>query len=373
MNAPNMYQWLLEHGGPVIRYRTAAEFMSPSDKIDTYRLLDELLQSMQVKIWLERLVPHPSITNSNDTEKRHYLLMGGLHGAKEDTFENIMGKLTDFGLRKGVPEFDKRTEPFREWLQDNVERPPRFVFDVFIKTLIAAFLAEAGYSDEPAVKKILMERLETVYDFTRQGSYDIYVNPEGYRKMPAGFRNRPLINPKLTRDGKDGNFCFPTIYDIIGWAAYLSAVGTNDEWDKANTIIRYIFNERYQELPWGYGAMLGGNGRYYAMGWSIHLARFKDRVMQGTPKTAIVFLLNQLTRFSAASGHPWFKDMLDNLEGFRTEKGTYLFPRDYLQDKPLGCWVLGCRLGLEENRKTNLSRELESTFWMARLRKVPAI
>ena len=258
MNHQESVDWLLENGGPVIRYRTATELMSPSDSIDIGQLREALLQSQLARTWLERFIPGRGI---ND-----------LHGSKSTTFENVMGKLTDLGCSQGMTALDNQTEPFRQWLQNNAERPSRHIFDLFCRTLIAAFLARAGYTDEPAVGTVLKNRLETVYDFTRLGSYDIYIDPADYPRMPRSFQRSSLLNPALSRDGD--NLSLPWTYDIIGLAAYLPECGTEDDWAKANTIINYILNDQYQKLPPGYGVIRSVNGRYYGMGWSVHLPAF---------------------------------------------------------------------------------------------------
>ena len=132
--------------------------MPPSSNADIGQLAEQLHQSKLVKTWLERIVP-PALFND-------------LHGSKATQFENVMGKLTELGLRRGVPELNQRTMPYRQWLKDNAEGPPTHTFDVFSRTLIAAFLARAGYVDEPAVGTLLKGRLETVCDFARKGIYD---------------------------------------------------------------------------------------------------------------------------------------------------------------------------------------------------------
>ena len=72
--------------------------------------------------------------------------------------------------------------------------------------------------------------------------------------------------------------------------------------------------------------------------------------------------------FPTTREHPWFINSLNHLEGFRTEKGTYQFPRTYLPEKPVGYWVTGARMALEENRRKAIAIEMESTFWMAKLK-----
>jgi len=361
MNHQELVDWLFQNGGPAIRYRTATELLPSSDGVDIAKLREELLQSQLVKTWLERFTPGRGIKS--------------LHGNKSTTLENVMGKLTDLGCRKGMAEFDQQTSPFRRWLQDNAERLPIDVHDNASRVWIAVFLARAGYTDEPAVGKVLRNRLETIYDFARQGIYNIYVNPADYPRMPRNFQSKPLVNPALTR--VDNN-CLPSIYDIIGLAAYLPKCGTEDDREKADTIINYILNDRYQRLAPGYGVLRTEDGRYYAIGWSVNLPGYfgapsdDTSPHQVTPETkgAFVQRLVLVGQFPAARGHPWFVNGLQHLQGFQTEQGTYLFPRPYLQEKNNGYWVNGACMGLEEDRKTKLAIELESTFWMVMLQSL---
>ncbi|MFC1921240.1 hypothetical protein ACFLYQ_05925 [Chloroflexota bacterium] len=358
MNDEELINWLLTNGGPVIRYRTATELMATPGSVDIGLLRKELLSSALVKSWFEHAIPS--------------LAFNYIHGSKATTFENVMGKLTDLGLRRGVPEFDQYTLPYRKWLSENVNRPPAHISSIFIRTLIAAFLARAGYNDEPAVGTVLRNRLETIHDFVRQGSYDIYVDPADYPQMPRSFQKKPLINPMLSRDG---NLSLPLIYDIIGLAAYLPEYGTEDDWVKATTIFKYVLNDQYQKLHPGYGILRTKNGRYYAIGWAVWLpGSFGDpsyETRRGWSSLRILGAFIQrlilMGQFSAAIRHPWFVNSMNHLQGLKTENGTYLFPRSYLPEKPIGYWVTGARMALEENRRKGLALVLESTFWMMKL------
>jgi hypothetical protein len=352
MKAEETYKWLMENGGPVIRFRTSTELMTSSSQTEISRLRKELIQSELIKAHFNRLVPS--------------LVFNDVHSAKETSFENVMGKLTDFGLRRGIPELDQYTLPYRNWLFENVECPPEHAFDIFARTLIAAFLARAGYEDELIMGKALRNRLETVHDFVCKGNYDIYVDPAEYPKMPRSFQKRPLIDPALSNNG---NFCMPWIYDVIGLAAYLPEHGTRDDWAKANAIISYVLNDGYQKLQWGYGILKGEKRHYWSMGWSIHVPGFSNSLTTNLANMLRIWLLDQLVNFEAARRHSWIKASLEHLEKFRTEKGTYLFPRDYLQEKPFVYWVVGGHMALEENRRTSKAIEVESTFWMARFKK----
>jgi hypothetical protein len=168
----------------------------------------------------------------------------------------------------------------------------------------------------------------------------------------------------------------PWIYDIVGFSAYLPERGNKADREKTNTIISYILNEHYQRLPEGYGILLAANRRYYAMGWSVSLPGFVNKLSEEVSTRhvpawmlgAFIQRLVVMGRFAVVRRHPWFINSLKHLEGFKTQAGTYLFPRSYLPEKANGYWITGARMGLESSRKTTLATELESTFWMAKLK-----
>jgi hypothetical protein len=165
--------WLLENGGPVIRYRTATELLPQKTSLDIPRLTDEMLQSPQVRLWLERLVRPRLLNDSTTTQTVQTSGIDQIHNSKPTALENALAKLADFGLKKGMPEFDRRTLPYRKWMKDNAKRPSTNVYNKFGLALAAAFLARAGYIHEPAVQYLLKRRLDMVHDFARKGDYDI--------------------------------------------------------------------------------------------------------------------------------------------------------------------------------------------------------
>ena len=363
MNERQLGEWLFEHGGPVIRYRTATELMVPDKKLDIPRLRDEMLHSPLVQKWLKCIVP-PVLLLKEPIDITPHVLQSGimeLHGGQPTRLENALLKLTDFGLKKGMPELDRRTLPYRKWLAKNAERPVKNVFTKFNIGMLADFLARAGYINEPGVEHALKIRLNMVYDFTRKGDYDIYI-PDKF------MRKHPCIKLELTPGGD----CYlPLIYDIIGWAAYLPEHGTKEERAKADNIIDYILHEEYQKFPWGYGIMNDGAGRTWSLGWSVHLPRYPGIPDQKYMNKSVAHMVSLLINFKAARQHLWFKESMNHLESYRTEKGTYIFPADYLEEKTNGYWVIGVHMGLEENKKRNL--EVESTFWMAKFHKTLSV
>lgn len=358
MKKEELSAWLFENGGPVIRYRTATELMPSSEKLDISRLTNDLLRSPQVQKWLKNLVSPRFLSKESPGWNIHVLKSSlmDVHGPKPTLLTTALGKLTDFGLKKGMPELDRRTLPYRNWLEDRGAISTGF--DYYTQQMAAAFLSRAGYNSEPTVGKILKHRLNTIYEFVRKGNYDIYV--------PGKFiRKHALIRPEVA---PDGIVKLPLIFDIIGWATYLSESGTKQDWAKADVIINYIFNNKYQKFPYGYGLVEVGDKRDFGVGWSVHLPRFGLPDQRGVNQS-VVQMVNLLMCFKSARQHRWFKESIKHLEEFRTVKGTYLFPKKYLEERPEGYWVSGYHMGLGEIPRTRRVLEMESTFWMAKFHK----
>jgi hypothetical protein len=359
MKKEELSAWLFENGGPIIRYRTATELMPSSEKLDIKRLTDDLLRSPQVQKWLKNLVPPRFLSRESPGWNIHVSRSSimDVHGPKPTVLETVLGKLTDFGLKKGIPELDRRTLPYRKWLEERGTLSTGF--DYYTQKMAAAFLSRAGYSHETAIGAILKHRLNTIYEFVRKGDYDIYVPGKLIRTLP-------LIRPELAPNGIAK---LPMIYDIIGWAAYFSECGTKEDWAKVGVIISHIFNERYQKFSYGYGSVNVDDRRNFGLGWSVHLPRFGVPEQKGVNKS-VVQMISLLINFKFVRQHRWLKEAFEHLEGFRTSDGTYLFSGKYLEERPEGYWVSGYHMGLGEPPKTRRVLEVESTFWMAKFHKL---
>lgn len=359
MNSSEIICWLLENGGPVIRYRTAAELAKDMGGYDHDRLVAELLHSKPVRLWLSRCQPTAT--------PRHYkYAYYTIHGAKETLFENVIPKLVQLGLHAGIPVFDKATASYRERLSEDVGKRYEDPFTLFYLTLLAAFLAMAGYEKEDAVRTVLNRRLEALYEFTCRANYNIYQDPSDYPSIPKLYRVN-IVNPKLYQDNI---IVLPWIYDIYGFAAIYPETDANSM-KKIDEINRYILKPEYQRLPDGYGTIVLSKNRALRMGWSVHVPGFFG--FQGTQSHLIWKSLVQrvalMANFPLARKHRWFMDSMKYLDSFKTKRGTYILPKRYVTESKSGYWVSGQRMGLGENRRKKLSRELESTFWMLKIKQ----
>ncbi len=359
MERQEIIRWLMENGNPVIRFRTAAELSEDMGGYDRDKLVAELLDSKPVKLWLSRCQP---IAIPNQYKYAYY----AIHGSKSTIFENVLPKLVQLGLNAGILVFDEATMSYRERLNEDVDRQYEDPFTLFYLTLLAAFLAMAGYGNEDAVRTVMNRRLEALYKFARQGNYDIYVDPSDYPSIPKYYRVN-IVNPRLYQDNV---LVLPWIYDIYGFAA-LYQKGDADSMEKIDKIIQYILTPEYQRLPNGYGSIVFSKSRALAMGWSVHVPGFFG--FQDTQSDFIWKSLVQrvalMSGFPSARKHSWFRESIKHLDAFKTERGTYVLPKRYITESESGYWVSGQRMGLGENRRKTLSYELESTFWMLKIKK----
>jgi hypothetical protein len=343
-------QWLMENGGPLIRYRTATELLDDPSAADLERLPEELLASPLVTRWLERLVP------------------GGIHSSQSTAFENPMNKLADLGLKAGMRPLDERTAHFRGLLAERAGR--RAGMGLLLDNIIlAAGLLRVGYPMGAAEMAFLRRRLDELYDTCRKGSYDIYIGADEYAGIPKAFRAKRFVKPELTPDGE---LRLPYIHDLYALAHFPEEARDAATDRKIDTVIRYVLDPRYQTLNDGYGYLRQRDGdhvHHYAIGWSAHLADC-SRGVEGFQKARLVQRMELMAHFAAAWKSRVFRAGLAHLEGFRTERGPYVFPRDYLREQQSGYWVTGAYMALEENRQSPRAIEFESTFRMLAIKRL---
>jgi hypothetical protein len=131
---------------------------------------------------------------------------------------------------------------------------------------------------------------------------------------------------------------------------------------RVETIIKFIFTPEYQKLRVGYGIVRHKGGRYFAMGWSVHLPGYFKSEVKGREFGRLLLLLDLLGRSDSAKSHVWYRRSAEWLGTFKDETGMISFPRAFLPENKVGVWVLGMRMGLEENRRIKKAITYESAF-----------
>ena len=351
-----LVKWLLENGGPSIRYRTITELLETESCSDQDVLTNELLHDPEVKLWLHRLEPSRKFSD--------------IHHSKNTSFENAMGKLFELGVRANMVPFDEKTLVFRRWLGTE-SRKYTGMLPLLCKVIVASSLVRAGYGDKRIVRSFLCQRLEDLYQSVQKRTHDIHIDSSTYSGIPKAFRRYPHVKPEFCPNAE---FKLPYIHDIYALAYFPTELKNNEVNEKISAIVSYILQRNYQALPHGYGYLRedrGGKQRYYVIGWEVSLLGYHSFNVADWTNWEVAYFVQRvelMAHFPEARKHRWFHQSIQHLESFRTSKGTYLLPRSYLREQQ-GYWVMGSHMGLEQNRRTSQALELESTFWMLRLKQ----
>lgn len=376
------YKFLYEYGNPIIK-NEAAIYLGEHE--DNLRL--NMLKCPEVQYWINCL--------------HYFITKPQIHNGADTCFENAMHKLVSYGVKEKDDKRIQEVNTFILELLDSVLDNQTF-FDSVNATILASWLACMGHT-EKIVIDILQDRVDKVYSFVKDKDYNIHVDPKGFPAIPKARAMHPLVNPKLY---ENNIWRLPTIHDIFAYTQLSGLLPEDDQTQqKIDTIIEYIFDERYQRLYIGYGLMLVPPNKYYSMGWSMHLCRYFESTKaenstkaeskmteimpadntstekasaenktainttkENTPidNTALVWQMALMSNFKKARETKWFKNNLEHLKSFEKD-GIYQFPPSYLREEKNKYYVIGCHMGLGEEKKNKMRIKLESTAWMLRI------
>lgn len=336
---------LLQEGGAVVRWLTLTQLQDHPDKAEVRRAEGEPLGSPHVRLWLKRLEGVRSFHNSGN-----------------DCFENVAGKLGEFGLRVGIEPLDARIARFLDWLSHGDRQRERGMMATLNRVIACAGLLRLGYTGPRAIGDFALARLDQLYHVAESGRYDIYL-PEDPLDMPKAYRGRyRVIAPEFTPEG----VCWlPYIHDLYLLANMPRQWRSGSVQRKIDTVVRYVLADEYQRLPRSYGYLrddAGGKARYRVLGWDVHLPGRTGLPPSGREQAYFIQRLELMSCFAVARQSSWWAAATRRLESTRTPEGDYLFPPQWLQEKPVGYWVTGSHMGLEDNRRSEQIRRSESTF-----------
>lgn len=348
-----LIDWLLENAGEIIKYRVAREFLDGEANFDQERMQAELLENLDVQLWLKNLKPEiPFKWNL-------------IHGSFDWQFENAMLKVIRLGLHAGIPQVDDIVKYYIKYIKMESTKVKN-KRELFNSIIVAGMLLSAGYRDDIVID-FMGNSLNVLSRFTESKNYDIYVESrEDYKGIPKNWKESPIIKPQLL---KEYGFCYPMVYDLIGLSGMYGLVGSETN-GKVDSVIKYIIcDDFHNKIMDGYGILVAGEGRYHSMGWDPKLpGYFNVSNYSRTSPHKLLFFADILSKYPIAVKSRWYIDVITHLEQFKTDIGTYCFPKEYLREKS-GYAVQGFHLGLGENRRKKTWCEVESTFIMLKLKK----
>jgi len=336
-----LLEWLEANAGPVIRYRVQKELMDTSDAGSSHKIMQELLKLPQSQKRLDLL---------------KNLDINRVHGSNNTYLENVLPMLSDFGI-------NYESDVFRNIIKDKqitfdtVNINSDYFSTLYNKVIAYPFLLRSKFP----VKDLFIfavERIETIYDFTKHQIYDIYDKPENHKSVPKPFRDRPIIKPEIAY----GDMCrLPMIYDIVTMAEVYYQVSQNVQ-TKIDGIINYVLSPDYNVVIPGYGILATPKRSYYSMGWDCKKP-FNDKQDYSYRNLHRLLLYSS---FPTAVKSSWFQNAINFIVQFKTSNKTYIFPKEYLPETDSN-WILGTRMSLAENRRKKNWIEIESTFYMQKL------
>lgn len=341
--------YLLENAGPVIRYRILTELIDTPDLDANEEVRKEVLALDETKKRFDFLSSGAKLDD-----------FYGIHGATNEHMENALSRVLDFGITKGVHTFDTAMKPVIDRVRTVRVFKSDHVFYQFGDIIIVPFLYKAGYREDWIVNH-MQKRVELLSSFAIKKDYNIFDESKDYKGIPVAYRNRKVISPELYAEGE---FRIPLIYDLFGLAEMMTECDVETK-EKIESVITYIFDPRYNEFDKGYGILYNGKNHYYAMGWDARLPQDEE----DTISSNTLQKLELMAHFKTTVNHEWFQRNMAKIEAYKTERETYLLPKEALKER-IGCWVLGHHMSLGENRRKKIWRELESTFRVLKIRKI---
>ncbi len=334
-----MISYLLTHAGSILRWRTAVDLIPLDSQINRQSLLEGLMACEEVHRWLKLLGSGP------------------VHHSKDASAENTLAKLCEYGLHAGLPALDLRALPYCA-----IGDGEPYQADALI---LAPFLVRAGYAFEPRVASWIEQRIKVLYEQACRADYNFYMDDAERQVLPPSQQillGKPKPFYRQHFNSHWNVLRLPTCYDLYA-LAYLSKEDPATR-QKIETIVAYILQSSFQDTPGGYI-------------WNpfLHRAYAAGRVFlaclpRENEREKLVLFLEIMAQFECGRASDWFRQGMAHLETFRTEQGTYCFPRHYLSEKVGYYLYSGMHMGLGELPRNNHALELESTFRMARLRSL---
>lgn len=343
-------QWLLETVDVPIQYILKKE--AKDSKC--------LLRNREVSDWFSRLEER-SLANN----------IGAIHGSHDYRMENILGKCWILGLSKDIKLFEEKMVFIMEFLNRHIQIPPSaelsfgkiYHYRDYEKVL-SCFLPLLGFYENPVVLHIVRNRINILYDFTRQKRYDIYTDGsklKGVKKEWQPF----IINPELY---SNGHITLPDMHDALlfaGMYAFLSA----DEKNKVETIISWLFDKDYGTIVRRYGYFYAPGNSYNtkAVIFKLNLLNFRNMPFDKGELSSLVFTVFVLSHFKAAKESEWFSLALNYLDQYKNVNGRYSFPSYMVMEKSDSYVIFGGHMNVGENSKSKMYKEIISTYWMERI------
>lgn len=361
----DLEKWLLAQGGPAIQLRMYAQQTSNNSKNDTDDAVSSLLAIDEVHSILNNLDAFQ--TPNRDKKTLEHLI----HYYKDTCIENFFPLIMDLGFKAGIPIFEKKMAPVLDIFKYVYALAYEYDYCYSYSLMLHRFYFISGCLC-PEVVKSMENRLNAIHKVTKEKPYDIYQDESKLPKKPQIWADIGVLKDELNPFNTSSEKPLPNIYDIWSLAYYMNICNDPEQIEKINDIIMFILDPKFQKIREGYGLLwVKDRRRYYACGWSptLPLYEIQDHPTQSCPYPVIDYL-DFMSHFKIAHNSKWFRDCLNHFEQFKTERGTYIFPKEYLHKKYIDMAFLNKEnMFLKRNERELMKRELVSTMKMVEINR----
>lgn len=268
------------------------------------------------------------------------LNLRGIHGRTDNSFENVMAKLLQFGFDRSNDKIDtvcKELLASDIWTQNHQ-------FDQEIEQIVAApFLLHAGYHDHETLTTFIAKRITKIRNTIQTYKDEFFDDMHTYYDQDDSY--------VFPFDSKTGSF--PTIYDLY-LLAHLDGY-TNEKQE----ILEFILTTEFQQIPTKAYIYDSIKKRYYAAGNVYHAVHLNSRT---------ILYLYLLSKFEQILSYPYAKTLFSELQQFQQDTGWYQFPKEYLKEQKNSYHMYsGSHMGMNQSRRTKDWQIVESTYWMIQI------
>lgn len=306
-------------------------------------------------------------TSYGDNKTLEYLI----HSCKDICIENFFPLIMDMGFRAGIPIFDEKMAPVRDLFRYLFAFANESEHCYNYTLMLHRFFLMSGFLF-PEVIESIESRLDAIHKIAKESQFDIYQDDSKLPKNPKIWADVGVLKDELNPFSISADKPLPTIYDIWSLAYYTDTCTDPEKAQKINDIVTYILDPEFQKIREGFGLIwIKSRRTYHSCGWSptLPLYEVEGRPAQSGPYPLLDYL-DLMSHFKAVLNTKWFHDCLNHLEQFKTNKGTYLFPKEYLHKKYIGKAFLNeTNLSLKRSDRERLKRELVSTMKMVEILK----
>lgn len=375
MNDNDLVEWISQNAGPSLKLRlfTNGLYSGSAQEID--EIIIKLMELKEVNTALNYFDAFETVPIENKSIEHL------IHYYKDSCIDQFFPGVLDLGFRGGIKVFDEKMQFVANTFYGLLSADYDFCYNYLC--MMHRFFFLSGYTTEK-INNAMLQRLNVLHSAATEKIFDIYQDGSKLPKPPIQWENRGIIKDELNPFSIDPIKPLPTIYDISALAYFQKYNMDPQIKNKIEDVAEYILDPEFQKLPENYGLIWNKNKRiYHACGWAPKLPLYKGNEVSN--EYAILSYLHMMSNFDVALKSEWFSDGLNYLEQFRTEKGTYLFPKEYLWRKILcpsgtsdylgininchAAYLNEANMKLKRNERELLIRGLVSTLNVIEIRK----